>query len=407
MKCASYIIRGKKIVTVSGLGTIENGALAVENGKILAVGNWKELQEQYPNLHVIDCSDYVITPSLVDCHTHLLEFAPTSLYPDSPKNHFELGKALLLGALSSGITALGEQICGHPLCDYSVNDYRSAVLDMPLDVSFATTSISIGFEKLAHYTAITQSRAVEKKDLINPHVVQLIAQASDYPGENIFINATPANFTVNEVPRAGEIIYTLEELKQIVEIYHKAGKKIGVHVAGEVSIQMALDAGVDVLHHAHGITDQLIEKAAKQQVEIVATPMGGTHLKPNSPEEVLKLMEQNIAVSIATDCYLPPYQGATWLPFQDQSLKGPDVLMFIASPSMQLLKKHNYDENEILALLTANPAKIMGKEDRFGRLERGLDANFLVSEGIPGLEITEIDRIRKVFYRGEKVIDRK
>ncbi|WP_318618039.1 amidohydrolase family protein [Sporosarcina sp. YIM B06819] len=406
MKSHRYIVRGKKIVTVSPLGTIDNGALAVEDGKILAVGRWKELQKHYPSLPVIDYSNYVITPSLVDCHTHLLEFAPSSLYATSPENHFAVGKALLLSALSSGITALGEQICGHPFCDFSVCDYRSAVLDMPLDVSFATTSISIGFEKLAHYTAVTQSQAVEKKELINPDVVKLIAQASDYPGENIFINATPANFTADEVPRAGEIIYTLAELKKIVEIYHQSGKKIGTHVAGEVALRMALEAGVDVLHHAHGITDQLIKKVAEQQVRIVATPMGGTHLLPNSPEEILTLVNSNIAVSISTDAYLPPYQGTSWLPFQDQTLKGPDVLMLIANPAMQLLKQYGYDENEILAMLTAHPAEILGKEDYFGRLEQGLDANFLVAEGIPGLDIIEIEKIRNVFFRGEKVIDR-
>ncbi len=300
MKSHRYIVRGQKIVTVSKLGTIDNGAMAVADGKILAVGEWEKLREQYPRLSVIDYSEFVITPSLVDCHTHLLEFAPSSLYSTSPENHLEAGKVLLLSALSSGITALGEQICGHPFCDFSVKDYRRAVLDMPLDVSFATTSISIGFEKLAHYTAITQSRAVKKKELVDPNVVQLIAQASDFPGENIFINATPANFTPDEVPRAGEIMYTLEELKQIVEIYQQSGKKIGAHVAGEVALQMALEAGIDVLHHAHGITDKLIEKAAEQQVEIVVTPMGGTHLRPNSPEEILKLVNNHIAVSIST-----------------------------------------------------------------------------------------------------------
>ena len=54
--------------------------------------------------------------------------------------------------------------------------------------------------------------------------------------------------------------------------------------------------------------------------------------------------------------------------------------MLIAQPAMQLLKKHNYDENEILALLTANPAEILGKEISLGRLEQGLDANFLVAK---------------------------
>ncbi|MFP7296738.1 amidohydrolase family protein [Neobacillus niacini] len=403
----NYLIRSKKLVTVSHLGTLIHGAMVIENGKIAEIGRFESLKEKFPDLDVIDCSEYVITPSLVDCHTHLLEFAPTSLYPVTPETHFAAGKAILFQALAAGITALGEQICGHPLCDFSKEDYQKAVLDLPLDVSFATTSISIGFENLAHFTAITQSRGVTQYDLSDPVLVQMIAHESDYPGENIFINATPANFTVKEVPRAGEIIYNLKELKKIVKIYHQAGKQIGAHVAGEEGINLALEAGIDVLHHAHGITDEQIDIAAKQGVAIVATPMGGTHLQPNSPEEILKFVQKNIPVSISTDSYLPPYLKTSWLPFQDQALKGPDVLMLIAEPAMQLLKKHHYDENEILALLTDNPAKLLGKGNTFGRLEPGLDANFLAAEGIPGLEITEIDQIKNVFYKGVKVIDRK
>ena len=144
----NYMIRGKKIVTVSHLGTLDNGAMVIENGKIAAIGSWCNVKKQFPDMDVMDCSSYVITPSLVDCHTHLLEFAPTSLYPVTPETHFLAAKAILFHALSSGITALGEQICGHPLCDFSKEDYQKAVLDLPLDVSFATTSISIGFEKL-------------------------------------------------------------------------------------------------------------------------------------------------------------------------------------------------------------------------------------------------------------------
>ncbi|TQR09273.1 amidohydrolase family protein [Psychrobacillus soli] len=401
-----YMIRAKKIVTVSQSGTIEDGAMVIENEKILDVGTWENLSKQYPSIQVIEYADYVVTPSLVDCHTHLLEFAPTSLYPVTPETHFIAGKAILFHALSSGITALGEQICGHPLGDFRVEDYRKAIHGIPLNVSFATTSISIGFEKIAHFTSITQSTAVRKKDLIDPFLVKQIAKESDYPGENIFINATPANFTINEVPKAGEIIYSVEEMKGIVDIYHQLGKKIGAHVAGKEGIAMALAAGVDVLHHAHGITDEQIERASNLGVQIVATPIGGTHLTPNSPEEVLKFVNENIALSISTDAYLPPYPGVAWLPYADQLLKGPDQLMLIANPSMQLLKQNNYDENTILALLTNNPAIILGKENQFGRLEKGLDANFLVAEGIPGLEITEMEKIKKVYYRGKTVIAR-
>ncbi|WP_442599994.1 amidohydrolase family protein [Neobacillus sp. D3-1R] len=371
-----YMIRGKKLVTVSELGTIDNGAMVIENGVIVVVGEWAKLQQDFPNLEDVDYSNFVITPSLVDCHTHLLEFAPTSLYPVTPETHFVAGKALLFHALSAGITALGEQICGHPLCDFSIEEYRKAVKDFPMDISFATTSISIGFRDLAHFTSVTQSRSVKQNDLSDHRLVEKLAQHSDYPGENIFINATPANFTEEMVPRAGEIIYTANELKKIVDIFHETGKKIGCHVAGEEGIQLALDAGIDVLHHAHGITEPQIQTVLEKGVQVVATPMGGTHLKPNSPEEILQLVKHNVPVSISTDSYLPPYPKLSWLPFRDQSLKGPDVLMLIAHPSMKMLAAKQFDENEVLALLTANPAKILGKEKLYGQLTPGLQANF-------------------------------
>ncbi|GAB3043638.1 amidohydrolase family protein [Virgibacillus ainsalahensis] len=402
----AYIIRAGKLVTVSSTGTIYNGAMVIKDKKIIDIGDWHTLQRQNPSLPVIDYPDHVITPGLVDCHTHLLEFAPSSLYPITPEIHFTAGKTLLLHALTSGITAIGEQICGHPESVFSIGDYRDIVKEFPMDISFATTSISIGFNTLAHFTSVTKSKAVSQSDLTHPQIVKEMAIQNDYPGENLFINATPANFTADEVPRAGEIIYTLEELKEIVKIFHQYGKEIGVHVAGEDAIEMTLKAGIDILHHAHGITENQMERAKSQGTKIIATPMGGTHLEPNSPENIMQLVEKNIAVSIATDAYLPPYPNVDWLPFKDQALQGPDVLMQIAQPGMKLLKAGGYDENQALSLLTANPATILGKGNRFGRLKTGMDANFLITNGIPGLEITSIEDIKKVYFQGRLVADR-
>lgn len=73
-----------------------------------------------------------------------------------------------------------------------------------MDISFATTSITIGFEELAHYTSVTKSKNVRHEDLISFTLVEEIGKNSDFPRENIFINATPANFPPETVPRAGE-----------------------------------------------------------------------------------------------------------------------------------------------------------------------------------------------------------
>ncbi|RKQ35867.1 amidohydrolase family protein [Oceanobacillus halophilus] len=404
----AYIVYAGKLVTVTEAGTIYNGAMVVQNGKISGIMDGSVARKLLPSFPVLDFSDYVVTPSLVDCHTHLMEFAPASLFPITKETQLNMGRSIMMNALMSGITAIGEQICGHPKSYFSIRDYKKAVQGLPLDISFAATSISIGLKDLAHFTSVTEAKPVQKDDLLNHRILFEMAAQSDYPGENLFLNATPANFTEDMVPRAGEIIYHEEELKEIVSIFHSQRKRIGVHVAGEKAIDMAIHSGVDVLHHAHGISDEQIDKASKLGLKIIATPLGGTHLEPNSPENILNLVQHGIETSIATDAYLPPYPGAEWLPFADHSLKGPEVFMEIAQPSMKKLKEHRYDENEILALITANPAKILGKEkeNQFGRLRKRMDANFLVTEGVPGLEITDPEKIRNIFYQGKMVIDR-
>lgn len=400
------LIKAKKIITVSSLGTIPNGAMVIEKGKIKDISTLEKLKEKYRNIITIDYSNKIITPSFIDCHTHFFEFAPSSLYPVTTETHFLAAKSIALKALSCGITALGEQICGHPQCNFSIDDYKFHAKRVPLSISFASTSITIGLSPLAHFTAVTRSQPIKKQMLTDPVIVEKLAIESDFPGENLFINATPANFTADQVPNAGEIVYTQEELTNIVNIYHGKEKQIGAHVAGEAGIEMALKANIDVLHHAHGITKQQIETAAKKGTKIVATPLGGTHVRPNSPDEIVELIQANIPVSIATDGYLPPYPNTDWLSLKEKQLYGPEVLLEIASLTMKKLKLLGYNENDILALLTINPAKILGREALMGSLEIGKDANFIISNKIPGLEFTNMNEIDSVFFQGKEVIKR-
>lgn len=400
-------MKAKKFVTVSNLGTIDDGALVIQNGKILDIVPWHEIKLTYKDTtEITDYGNLTISPGLVDCHTHLLEFAPTSLYPVTKETQNLAAKAILLKTLASGITALGEQICGSPMLHSDVNELKNSIKDFPLDIAFATTSISIGLDPILHFTSVTGSLAVERDVLVQNNIIMSIAQHSEFAGENIFINATPANFTQDLIPNAGEIIYSQEELNTIVSIFHSMNRKIGTHVAGEKGIDMALNAGFDVLHHAHGITNEQIKQAANQNIKIVATPLGGTHLLPNTIEEVMKMHDANITVAISSDGFLPPHKNTVTFPKIMQGLIGPDSLMAIANPYLKAMIQNGISENEALALITLNPAKILEKDNRFGSLEIGKDANFLVSEGIPGVEIVDVEKIKAVYFRGEKMIQR-
>ena len=186
-------------------------------------------------------------------------------------------------------------------------------------------------------------------------------------------------------------------------MFHSNNKKIGAHVAGKEGIDLAIKCGIDVLHHAHGINYNQIKILNNNKTSVVATPLGGTHLTPNLPQDIFDLVRGGIDVSIATDAYLPP---ASYLNLDENKLYGSDVLMLISHPSMKLLFNSGYDENRCLSLLTANPAKILGLENSIGKIDIGMSADFLVCDGIPGLEIVDNKNILEVFINGKKLISR-
>lgn len=108
MKYYRFACRAKKIITVSEKGTIKDGVIIINDGKIESIGTYNELKSKLNDIPLYDYSEKVITPSLIDCHCHLLEYAPASLYPVTKETYLEAGRILLFNALLSGITAIGE-----------------------------------------------------------------------------------------------------------------------------------------------------------------------------------------------------------------------------------------------------------------------------------------------------------
>src|SRR6185437_7198724 len=49
-------------------------AIAVDKGKVIAVGNSKDLQDQYDATENIDAKGNAIFPGLMDAHSHFLDF---------------------------------------------------------------------------------------------------------------------------------------------------------------------------------------------------------------------------------------------------------------------------------------------------------------------------------------------
>jgi imidazolonepropionase len=60
-------------LSANGLGTVENGALAARDGRIVFAGPERDLPAAWrARARIVDCEGRWITPGLIDCHTHLV-----------------------------------------------------------------------------------------------------------------------------------------------------------------------------------------------------------------------------------------------------------------------------------------------------------------------------------------------
>src|SRR5215210_1260419 len=62
--------RARRGAEMRDAGILRNAAVAVSDGRIAAIGAARDLQDAYQNAEIIDCRGGVLTPGLVDSHTH-------------------------------------------------------------------------------------------------------------------------------------------------------------------------------------------------------------------------------------------------------------------------------------------------------------------------------------------------
>lgn len=87
MKPGTVIWRNARLATLAegaaGLGMIDRGAVAARGGRIVFAGAESDLPADILAAETVDCEGRLITPGLIDCHTHLV-------HADNRANEFEM-----------------------------------------------------------------------------------------------------------------------------------------------------------------------------------------------------------------------------------------------------------------------------------------------------------------------------
>ena len=213
-----------------------------------------------------------------------------------------------------------------------------------------------------------------------------------------------------------KINHSQDDLNTMVSVAHEAGKKVFMHVAHNVDIEMGLIAGVDVFAHSsmQRIPDELLKKMVGIEASYLENQYFLDHMPPAyesviHPKEILagELSEGYAALDTAYENIL--YNTARFIELGGVVLAGTDAgnthVYFGYSLHNELSEYVKSGCTEVEALRTATwNVHILFPDLNTGRIEKDFFADLVILNGDPTTDIQNSLSINTVLRNGKIVI---
>ncbi|MEP6904128.1 MAG: imidazolonepropionase, partial [Actinomycetota bacterium] len=310
----------KRLSEMQNVGLIENGAVAVIEDKIAAVGKSEEIFREFESENTIDASDKVISPGFVECHTHIV-FAGNRL------NEFELKikGADYLEILKSGggIISTVRQTRKASLPDLIEQSRRR--LDKMLALGITTAEVKTGYG-LDTGTELKMLEAIFELDKTHPiDLIPTFLPAHAVPPEFKENSDKYVDLICDEMlPKAKEIInyqlsktqdcfvdvfceknaFNLEQSRRVLETAKALGFGIKAHVDEFTNLggaRMAISLGATSIDHLDVISDEEIALLARSETIGVVTPTVNFNFGSSEFADARKCIDAGCAVALSTD----------------------------------------------------------------------------------------------------------
>jgi imidazolonepropionase len=371
--------RGKDMSCVA---RFKNSALAVAGGVVVAYGNREAVREQInvdATTRVIGAEGQVVTPGLVDPHTHLVfggNRANEFLMRCQGKSYAEIANA------GGGIVASMRATREASLQDL-VQDGRKRLQRM-LSSGTTTCEVKTGYgldaqselRMLEAILTLSEIQPVELLPTFMPaHAFPPGVDRDQYVRDVVDIMLPRARDLVDKAANGKKITvfndvfcdegyFTLEQTKTILQAGHGLGFIPRVHADEFVSLgatKFAAAIEAASADHLLGITDADIATIAASNTVAVLLP--GTSFFLNLPDHApaRKMIDSGAAVALGTD-FNPGSCHISSLPF----------IWGLACLKLKMTVE------EALTALTVNSAHSLRVADRVGRLLPGMQADFVI-----------------------------
>lgn len=372
----------KKGASMRELGIIENGAVAIREGLIVAIDTADNITVNYVGEDIIYAEGSVVMPGFVECHTHIV-------YGGNRLNEFEMriaGKSYLEIAEAGGGIVSTMRHTRLAQIDDLVEQARVR-LDQLLELGVTTCEIKTGYG-LDTESELKMLHAIEELD--KTHAVDLVPTflaAHTFPPEykekqdeyvalvcDIMIPLAAKWYTTTHFAEKGtsffidvfceQSAFTLEQSKQILETGARHGMKIKAHVDQFTNLkaaQFAIENSAVSIDHLDAISDEEITLMANSETIGVVVPTENFHLAKTEFADARKMIDTGCAMALSTD-------------FNPGSAPCPSIplAMAIACRYQKLLPA------EAINAATINAAFAIGMGDKVGSLEVGKQADLLI-----------------------------
>lgn len=401
----NLLIRNAEIWPLDSSRVISKGWLTARDGVITAIAPGEPPTELTAKT-VIDGEGMLLMPGLADCHTHLMEYATAEINATRGRAQRMSAVANLLTALRCGIVATGEHNLGHPTLKMPMGEYKDILRSVPMASAVAYGCCWLGFEPKV-LTSATRPGQAFSREVLTDEDYAAMAEASEFAGENLFLNCTCANAPLSTAPHAGEVTYDRQTLEHIVELFHARGRAIGAHIEGDEAARLFIECGGDVIHHGHNTTPEVWRLMVEKGVALVLTPAAGTSKRPLTPEQTLELYRAGVFLALASDSYIYPHPQADWERLPADRLAGPESFLSIVGPVLRYLTEHGVTKEDALHLITVNPRRLLHPRDELTVLKPGSPADMILCRRLPALETEDPNDILLVITGGELQVDKR
>jgi imidazolonepropionase-like amidohydrolase len=407
-------IKAGKLVDPDTGVTLTHQIVLIEGNKITAVGPSVAIPQ---GATIFDLSSDTVLPGLVDAHTHMClgfrlygdidatkapdSYAVQTSIVDASRSMLE---AVFLSTISetNGYRALR----GASNARSMLNAGFTSIRDVGNAGNYADTDLRRAIENglIPGPTMINAGRIIapfggqfpeilspEKPDLAHPEY--FYADTKDELKkairENILYGAKVIKIVVDDQP----YIYSVEDIKFIVEEAHLAGRKVAAHCWTDKGAHNAAAGGVDSIEHGPFMTNETLEMAKRNSVVLVGTEY---------TQFVANAMRQPPLHGTYIDRLKRAYKVGTTMAFGsdlDIEIPGHDRGALAASDVENYIEA-GVPARAALQIMTLNGVRLLGIDKERGAIKPGLAADIIATPGNPLDDLRSLEHVVFVMKDG-------